>query len=69
MKQEEQTCIEDSHVYITASWLLVANNKEELQISTLLSNVPFRCVLKLWTSYIMIRARAFSSKGHNESTN
>jgi hypothetical protein len=42
MKQEEQTCIENSHVYINASWLLVANDKEELQILALLSGAPFR---------------------------
>jgi hypothetical protein len=30
MKQEEQTCIEDSHVYIDANWLLVTNDKKKL---------------------------------------
>jgi hypothetical protein len=42
MKQEEQTCTKNSHIYINASWLLVANDKEELQILVFLSGTPFR---------------------------
>jgi hypothetical protein len=41
MKQEEQTCIEDSPIYINAGWLLIAYDKEELQISMLLFGAPF----------------------------
>jgi hypothetical protein len=28
MKHEEQTCIKDSLIYISASWLLITNNKK-----------------------------------------
>jgi chaperonin cofactor prefoldin len=41
MKQEEQTCIEDSPIYINVGWLLIANDKEELQILMLFFGAPF----------------------------
>jgi hypothetical protein len=47
MKQEEQTCIEDSLIYINASWLLIANDKKKLRILVLLFGAPF------WRSFLL----------------
>jgi hypothetical protein len=47
MKQEKQTCTKDSLVSINVSLLLIANEKEELQILVFLFGAPFWCSFPL----------------------